>query len=705
MATPSSSAAAAPPASLHDAVNAELVRQLYRQATVAVIGGTLPGGYFMAYLLWDSADRRQMLYWLAGHTAVSLLRLALVAMYFRQTPPPEAASRWASVSAALSFLSGCMWALACALFFDPAQLLTVVTITAVLLALSGGSAAMQGAYMVSFWAFTVPVLGGLAVVSLWHGGLLNNAVAFIATIAMLAYFFGARNVRRLHVEALRLGFENVALRQEAEDKSGLLEATLRHMRQGISLTDAQGRLRMWNPQFIELVGLPEGAAGEGRPMPQVLGQARPVLSLGEAQRVEYQRGDGGVVEVAQDAMPDGGRVVTYADVTERKRREAALEAARRSAEYANAAKTRFLAAASHDLRQPIHVLGLLLATLSDRVRDERTAPLLDQMHDAVEAIDAMLGSLLDISKLDAGVVQPKIGPVDVGALLQRLGNEQQPIAELTGNRLKVRPTRGFVRSDASMLHRILANLLSNALRYTHDGRVLVGVRRRGASIRIDVVDTGPGIPAESLEEIFVEFHQLGNPERDRRRGLGLGLAIVKRLAGLLGSPLEVRSVIGGGSRFSITLPRAPEPERALRSSQAQRCAEDDLEGRRVLVLDDEISVREAMRPLLERWGCEVITTASPEEAEAQLAADGRVPELLIVDYRLRRNASGIETIGRLRKLAGTPIPALVVTGDTAPDRLREAQESGYPLLHKPVMPGELRATMRRLLQRDEATQR
>jgi signal transduction histidine kinase/CheY-like chemotaxis protein len=642
-----------------------------------------------------------MLYWLAGHTAVSLLRLALNGAYFRRRPPPSAAGRWGAASAALTFLSGCMWALACVLFFDPAQPLTVIAITAVLLALSGGSAAMQGTYLISFWAFISPALGALVAVPLWHGGLVNGMVAFIATIAACAYFLGARNIRHLHAEALRLGFENVALRREAEDKSRLLEATLRNMRQGISLSDAQGRLRTWNPQFVELVGLPDAAVGERRPLPEVLGHARPPLTLGAAQYAEYHRGDGGVIELAQNEMPDGGRVVTYADITDRKRREAALEAARRSAEYANAAKTRFLAAASHDLRQPIHVLGLLLATLADRVRDERSAPLLEQMGDAVEAVDSMLASLLDISKLDAGVEQPAIAPLDVGALLRRLGNEHLPIAELTGNRLTVRATGAFARSDASMLHRILANLVSNALRYTSNGRVLVGARRRGDSLRIDVVDTGPGIPPDSLEEIFLEFHQLGNPERDRRRGLGLGLAIVKRLAGLLGHAIEVRSVVGRGSRFSIAVPRTPEPQHARRWIEDEAPI-GELQGRRVLVLDDEIAVREAMRQLLERWGCEVIMTGSPAEAEAWLDAEARLPDLLIVDYRLRQHASGIETIGRLRERAGTPIPALVITGDTAPDRLREAQVSGYPLLHKPVMPASLRAAMRRLMPAGEA---
>jgi signal transduction histidine kinase len=373
-----------------------------------------------------------------------------------------------------------------------------------------------------------------------------------------------------------------------------------------------------------------------------------------------------------------------------------MDAARRSAEQANAAKTRFLAAASHDLRQPIHALGLLLATLADRVRNNQTAPLLGQIDASVDAVDAMLNSLLDISKLDAGVVHANVGPVDLGALLERLSAEYQPVARLTNNRLRLRPVRAMVLSDAAMLQRILANLISNALRYTHHGRVLVVARKRGASIRIDVYDNGPGIPAESLEDIFLEFHQLGNPERDRRRGLGLGLAIVKRLVGLLDHRMEVGSEVGRGSRFSITLPRSVQAQ--LPRGQLSAAEPDvDLRGSHVLVLDDEVSVLDAMRRLLEGWGCEVSTAATPEEAEARVCPS-RPPDLVIVDYRLRRNASGIETIGKLQQRIGKPVPALVITGDTAPDRLREAQQSGYPLLHKPVMPARLRSAMRQLME-------
>jgi len=233
---------------------------------------------------------------------------------------------------------------------------------------------------------------------------------------------------------------------------------------------------------------------------------------------------------------------------------------------------------------------------------------------------------------------------------------------------------------------------------------VVGARRCGRSIRIEVYDNGPGIPADALEDIFLEFHQLGNPERDRRKGLGLGLAIVKRLADLLGHGIEVRSTVGRGSRFSVTLPWSATPQRTATHSAAVAAVGADLHGKRVLVLDDDVAVLDAMSSLLERWGCDVITTTTPEEAEAGIASDSGPPDMLIVDYRLRRHASGIETIARLQELAGNRIPALVITGDTAPDRLREAQESGYPLLHKPVKPAQLRAVMRQLLLRKQSPQ-
>jgi len=678
-----------------DDVKAELVRYLYRQAPGSMVALFIVAG-ILTYALWNIAPHEWLFGWLAALGAVGALRFAQIRSFFHRAPPKETIMRWAIASAMGSALVGAIWAVACFLFLDPKHPISLITITVILMGLSAGSIVNLASFLPSFWVVVGPSMGALIGILLWHGDTVSNTVALLAAVASIAYFVGARNVHRLLSDSLHLGFENLALRREAEDKTALLEATLENMRQGISLTDAHGRLRMWNSQFLDLLGMPGPSASEGATVETVLGRAQPPMVLGDAQRSEYRRDDGTVVEIAQNAMPDGGRVVTYTNITESKRREAALEAARRNAELANAAKTRFLAAASHDLRQPIHALGLLFATLADLVRDESTEPLLDQIDSAVDAIDSMLNSLLDISKLDAGVVRPDITPVDLDVLLQRLNNEHQPIAKVTGNRLRVRTVDATVLSDSAMLQRILANLVSNALRYTVDGRVLVGVRRRGLAIRIDVLDDGPGIPADALEDIFLEFQQLGNPERDRRKGLGLGLAIVKRLAGLLGHEVEVRSAVGRGSRFSITLPLSTEAQRTAKGIATTATIGAGLHGRRILVLDDDVSVLEAMRSLLERWGCEVIAASSPEEAEASLASAPGPIDMLIVDYRLRRNASGIETVERLHQLAGTRIPALVITGDTAPDRLREAQESGYPLLHKPVKSAQLRAAMQRL---------
>ena len=287
----------------------------------------------------------------------------------------------------------------------------------------------------------------------------------------------------------------------------------------------------------------------------VLQAANPPMSELARERFEYRRFDGTVIEVLQNAMPDGGRVLTYTDISELKRREEALVAASRAAEQANAAKTRFLATASHDLRQPIHALGLFFATLAEQVDNPETSPLIKQIEDSINAIDTMLNALLDISKLDAGVIHPQVGPVAIAGLLQRLDTEYQPVARVTGNALRVRPCKAIVQSDATMLERILRNLLSNALRYTSNGRVLVAARRHGLKLRFEVYDTGPGIPADRLDDVFLEFYQLGNPERDRHQGLGLGLAIVKRVASLLEHDVTVRS--RAGARFLLCHYRAP----------------------------------------------------------------------------------------------------------------------------------------------------
>ncbi len=376
--------------------------------------------------------------------------------------------------------------------------------------------------------------------------------------------------------------------------------------------------------------------------------------------------------------------------------------ARKAAEQANAAKTRFLAAASHDLRQPIHALNLFFAELSDRVRNAETNTLLVQVEESIHAINSMLNALLDVSKLDAGVVRPGIKSIGLAEMFARLATEFASIAPENHNALRIRHTQAVVHSDPVMLERILRNLISNALRYTAHGRVLIAARTRGDTVQIQVFDTGPGIPEDQLSDIFIEFYQLGNPARDRRQGLGLGLAIVKRLVNLLKHDIKVASHLNRGSCFTLTVPKAgirhSVPDiKPINLIQTQT---DSFAGYAVLVLDDDIDILRGMQGLLTRWGCKVATACSPDEAFEKLADNCMHPELLIVDYRLSGDVSGIEAAKKLQAQLTYPLPVLLITGDTGPERLREADASGYQLLHKPVQPAKLRSTMHYLLNRN-----
>jgi signal transduction histidine kinase len=365
-------------------------------------------------------------------------------------------------------------------------------------------------------------------------------------------------------------------------------------------------------------------------------------------------------------------------------------------ELANLAKTRFLAAASHDLRQPLHALNLFVGQLRGEADEKERRRLVARIEAAVAAMNELFDALLDISKLDAGVLAPQLADFPVAQVLTRVEATFAAAAREKGIKLRVLPSNGRVRSDFVLLERILLNLVSNAVRYTTRGGVLIGCRRRGASLRIDVCDSGIGIPADEQRKIFGEFYQVA-ADREQHRGLGLGLAIVDRLSTLLGHPVELISTPGRGSRFSVHVPAAQE--------QVERASLPDVmpnlaRGKLIVVLDDDAMVRDAMRGLLRSWGCEVVTG---ESAEVALASTGRrPPDLIIADYHLTDGNSGIHAIEQLRSAAGWPVPAFLLSGDTAPDRLREASETGHQLLHKPVEPMALRAMLNRCLRRDDA---
>lgn len=371
-----------------------------------------------------------------------------------------------------------------------------------------------------------------------------------------------------------------------------------------------------------------------------------------------------------------------------------LSAQRDEAERANVSKSKFLAAASHDLRQPLHALTLFASALDERIRYPEVRKIVDNINASVRALEKLFNALLDISRLDAGVLQPEVRDFRLQESFARMIAEFAPEAEAKKLALTGAAGDVVVRSDPALLERILRNYLSNAVRYTERGGIAITCAPHAGQVRIEVADSGIGIPAAQHREIFDEFHQLGNPERDREKGLGLGLAIVDRVARLLGHPIEVESAPGEGSRFSVTVPLGDARRIAAEGDREAALAGGDLAGVRAVVVDDEIGVRDGMRTLLEQWGCEVAVAGSEDEAIDAANRLTGVPDAVIVDYRLRDGRTGVEAVARLNREFERTIPALIVTGDTAAERLREAKASGYQLVHKPVQPAMLRAFLR-----------
>lgn len=357
----------------------------------------------------------------------------------------------------------------------------------------------------------------------------------------------------------------------------------------------------------------------------------------------------------------------------------AAEIARQQAESADAAKTRFLAAASHDLRQPLQSVTLLAEALQLERDPQASRRLLDGILEATGSMSELMNELLDYAHIHAGGLQATRSSFDLNALLRRVTAEFQPLAAERGLELRLHERRAVVNSDAGMVERILRNLLSNAIKYTTHGGVLVGLRRRGPHMRVEVWDTGLGIPADRLPDVFSEFYQLDNPERDSRKGLGLGLAIVSSLSGVLDVPLGARSKVGRGSCFSFDLPL----DTTRRETGQERPADAPLATGQgtILIIDNEPAILHAMGSLLQAWGFHSIAVESAEDALARLGAP---PDAILADFRLREGQTGIDAISQVRAHFAEDIPAALITGDTDPGRLAEARAYGLPLLQKPT---------------------
>lgn len=374
---------------------------------------------------------------------------------------------------------------------------------------------------------------------------------------------------------------------------------------------------------------------------------------------------------------------TFHDLTREAVYQQQLEKAKEQAELASQAKSQFLASASHDLRQPLHAMGLLLSVLSDYVAGEQGHKVLEHITTSLESMNELFAGILDISKLDANAVQMNIKSVSVQMIFDKLKTDFIALAQDQGVGIRFVDTSLFVKSDPLQLERILRNLISNALRYTLEGRILIGCRRRGDTVEFCVLDTGIGIAEEDIPFIFQEFRQLDNPERDRRKGMGLGLAICERLANLLHTTVQVQSEKGRGSYFSFVQPQhdaeiAPKIVETVRELKS-------LKGCHILFVEDVLDVQTATEYLLESWGCTPMIVPTLKAAQASLRQSGIIPDAIIADYRLRDGENGADVIQALRDEFGQAIPAAIVSGNAAPDLLAQMRAKGLDLLRKPIM--------------------
>ncbi len=385
------------------------------------------------------------------------------------------------------------------------------------------------------------------------------------------------------------------------------------------------------------------------------------------------------------------------EIDERSRVELRLREAKREAEQANLSKTKFLAAVSHDLLQPLNAARLFTSALLERREPVANAQLVRNVSNSLQDVENLLGTLVDISKLDAGVIKADVAPFGLSELLDNLAAEYAQIARSEGLELHFVGCSVLVRSDMQLLARILRNLLSNAIRYTPSGRVVLGCRRHRQRVSIQVWDSGIGIAENRLEEIFQEFKRGDVQRPNQDRGLGLGLAIVEKIAGILGHRIQVRSWPGKGSMFSIDVPlsaTAPKPLPCLDMSEPML---ERLRGARVWVLDNDAAICAGMRTLLEGWGCQVVTALSEQDLARQVDNHHAEADLLIADYHLDNDQNGVDAVARINARRASPIPAMMITANYSNELKQQIRERGHTLMHKPVRPMKLKIAMSHLL--------
>ncbi|MFG3695260.1 NahK/ErcS family hybrid sensor histidine kinase/response regulator [Stutzerimonas stutzeri] len=536
---------------------------------------------------------------------------------------------------------------------------------------------------------------------------------------------GSHSARKSHYPEL------VARLEELESERNRYKWLFEHAVHGIFQASLQEGIRAANPALARMLGYesPEealwmltdlshhlflGGEDELKQIRHVLNTQRGLFGY----ETRLRRKDGSTLDVMMNLLlkPDEEGLVEgfVADITERKlaqlrllqlneqleqrvaERTLELRKARDAAEAANHSKDKYLAAASHDLLQPLNAARLLISTLRERGLPTSEQTLVERAHQALEGAEDLLTDLLDISKLDQQAIKPDIEVYRLDEVLLPLVSEFQSVTEAQGLGFDFYIPAYALRSDFRLLTRILRNFLSNACRYTARGRVLLGARRRGENLRIEVWDTGQGIAADQMQSIFLEFNQLGVQRAAERAGVGLGLAIVDRIASMLGYSVQVRSQIGRGSVFSIDVPLAENPtQRAAEAPAVMAGPGDPLPGRRLLVVDNEESILHSMAALLGQWGCDVLTAVDQDAAMAVL--EGSPPEVILADYHLDQGVTGWEVATAIRAHFGRAIPVVMITADRSDQCRRQLQGLDVPVLNKPVKAGKMRSVLSHLL--------
>lgn len=533
--------------------------------------------------------------------------------------------------------------------------------------------------------------------------------------------------------------ENHRREQALAQKSQLLQRAVDNLSQGLAMVNAEGVLELWNRRFLELSGLAPIASH--RLFAEVIADSELALLTPHSQdaqgrdlfELEQRLFDGRVLGIRTHPLPTGGFVNTFTDITERyahaealhqayqhlevrvhertaeltslnrqllreidqrRRMEASLREAKAEAELANLSKTKFLAAVSHDLLQPLNAARLFTSALLEQAH---AGPLVHNVSNALDGVETLLGTLVDISKLDAGVIKADVGSFALRDLLDNLAAEHATVAASVGLTLDYLPTRLRVRSDVHLLARILRNLLGNAIRYTPKGRVLLGCRRRTDTVLIEVWDTGIGIAPDKCSEVFQEFKRGEAQRPDQDRGLGLGLAIVDKIAGILGHPVHLRSQPGSGSVFAIEVPLCTQTPQTTPAGFLDMPLLQPLDGARIWVLDNDADICAGMRSLLEQWGCRVVTAVSEEDLQRQVALERARVDLLIADYHLDCQRTGIEAVAAINARRHRSIPVLMITANYSNELKQQVREQGHTLMHKPVKPMKLKTAISHLL--------